>query len=196
MHAAELGMKLPGNPVIFIKPDTALLPAGGDIVYWPMVGQLDYEGELAIVIGKQCHMVSPEDALQYVFGYTIGNDVTARDLQSKDGQWTRAKSFDTFAPLGPAIVADFDASDLTIQTFLNGEMKQDSRTSDMIFSLAEQVSFVSQVMTLYPGDVIFTGTPSGIGPMQIGDEVEIRIEGLGSLKNKVVAAPATIGVIK
>lgn len=185
-HAIELGMKLPTEPVIFLKPTTALLPIDGNIVYWPMVGQLDYEGELTIVIGKQCHLVTPAGALQYVFGYTMANDVTARDLQGKDGQWTRAKGFDTFAPLGPSIVTGIDVSDLALQTFVNGEIKQDGRTSDMIFSIAEQVSFVSQVMTLYPGDVILTGTPSGIGPMQVGDQVEVRIEGLGSLTNRVV----------
>lgn len=185
-HAMELGMQLPTEPVIFLKPTTALLPPGGDIVYWPAVGQLDYEGEFAIVIGKQCHLVAEADAMQYVFGYTIANDVTARDLQSKDIQWTRAKSFDTFCPLGPSIVTEVDASDLSLKTLLNGELKQDGRTSDVIFSIPYMVSFVSQVMTLYPGDVILTGTPSGIGPMQVGDRVEIQIEGLGTLANRVV----------
>jgi len=184
-HALELGMKLPGEPVIFLKPTTALLPPGGDIVYWPTVGQLDYEGEFAIVIGQQCHQVAEADAMQYIFGYTVANDVTARDLQSKDIQWSRAKSFDTFCPLGPSIVTGVDASDLALRTFLNGKLKQDGRTSDVIFSIPYMVSFVSQVMTLYPGDVILTGTPSGIGPMQVGDEVTIEIEGLGALTNRV-----------
>lgn len=184
-HAMELGMKLPGEPVIFLKPVTALLPPEGEIIYWPTVGQLDYEGEFAIVIGKQCHRVSEADAMQHVFGYTIANDVTARDLQAKDGQWTRAKSFDTFCPLGPSIVTGIDASDLGLRTLLNGVVKQDGRTSDVIFPIPYMVSFVSQVMTLYPGDVILTGTPSGIGPMQVGDQVEIQIEQIGSLINRV-----------
>lgn len=185
-HAAELGMQLPEDPVLFLKPSTTLLARGGDIVCWPMVGQLDYEGELAVVIGKECHMVEEKEALKYVFGYTIANDVTARDLQRKDGQWTRAKSFDTFLPLGPAIVTETDASDLWLKTRVNGEVRQDSRTSDLIFPVPYLVSFISQVMTLKPGDIILTGTPSGVGPVQVGDEIEVQIEGLGSLSNRVV----------
>ncbi len=187
-HAAELGMKLPEDPVLFLKPTTTLLPHQGDIVYWPMVGQLDYEGELTVVIGKECHMVSEEDALDYVFGYTIANDVTARDLQRKDGQWTRAKSFDTFLPLGPSIVTGIDASNLALKTLVNGEIKQDSITSDLIFGIPCLISFISQVITLRPGDVILTGTPSGIGPVHVVDEIEVQIEGLGSLTNRVVKA--------
>jgi len=171
---------------MFIKPPTTLLAPFGDVVYWPMVGQLDYEGELAVIIGKECHMVNEAEALDYVFGYTIANDITARDLQRKDGQWTRAKSFDTFLPLGPSIVTGIDASDLGLQTYVNGELKQDGRTSDLIFGVPYLVSFISQIMTLYPGDVIITGTPFGIGPLQVGDEVEVRIEGLGVLRNRVV----------
>lgn len=186
-HAVEIGMALPKDPVLFIKPATTLLEPEGSIVYWPMVGQLDYEGELAIVMGKRCHMVDEAEALDYVFGYTIANDMTARDLQRKDGQWTRAKSFDTFLPLGPSIVTGIDAGDLALETYVNGEIRQDGGTSDLIFPIAYLVSFISQVMTLEPGDVILTGTPSGIGALQVGDEVEVRIEGLGALRNRVVA---------
>jgi 2-keto-4-pentenoate hydratase/2-oxohepta-3-ene-1,7-dioic acid hydratase in catechol pathway len=184
-HAEELSLPLPADPVLFMKPTTTLLPHGGEIVYWPGIGQLDYEGELAVVVGKRCHMVTEKQAMDHVFGYTIANDITARDLQRKDGQWTRAKSFDTFLPLGPSIAAGIDPSDLALQTYVNGHLKQDGRTSDLIFGIPYIVSFISQVMTLYPGDVIITGTPSGIGPLQVGDEVEVRIEGLGSLRNRV-----------
>ncbi|NLW17018.1 MAG: fumarylacetoacetate hydrolase family protein [Firmicutes bacterium] len=186
-HALEMGLQLPSEPIIFLKPHTSLLPHQGDIVYWPPVGRLDYEAELAIVIGKRCHRVCEEDAMQYVFGYTIANDVTARDLQSKDGQWTRAKSFNTFCPLGPSIVTDIDANNLRLKAILNGQVKQDGTTADLIFNIPQLVSFVSQVLTLHPGDVILTGTPSGVGPMQVGDEIRIEIEGLGSLTNRVVA---------
>ncbi|MDP3058580.1 MAG: fumarylacetoacetate hydrolase family protein [bacterium] len=185
LHAAELHMELPKIPIIFLKPTTTLLAPFGEIKYWPMVNQLDYEGELAIIIGKKCHQVKECEALNYVFGYSIANDITARDLQRQDGQWTRAKSFDTFLPLGPFITTGIDPSDLKIETYLNGQVKQSSQTSDMIFSVPYIVSFISQIMTLHPGDVIITGTPSGIGPMEIGDEVEVRIEGLGNLINKV-----------
>jgi len=186
-HALEMGLQLPSEPVIFLKPQTSLLPHGGNIVYWPMVGRLDYEAELAVVIGKRCHRVSKEEAMRYIFGYTIANDVTARDLQSKDGQWTRAKSFDTFCPLGPSIVTDIDGSNLRLKAILNGQVKQDSTTADLIFNIPQLVSFISHVLTLHPGDVILTGTPSGVGPMQVGDEIRIEIEGLGHLINRVVA---------
>jgi len=184
-HAEELSLAIPEDPVLFLKPATTLLEQGGKVVYWPTIEQLDYEGELAVVVGKHCHMVAEEQALDYVFGYTIANDITARDLQRKDGQWTRAKSFDTFLPLGPSITTGIDASDLGLQTLVNGVKRQDGRTSDLIFSVPYLISFISSVMTLYPGDVIITGTPSGIGPMQVGDKVEVCIEGLGALHNEV-----------
>ncbi|HSL93987.1 MAG TPA: fumarylacetoacetate hydrolase family protein [Bacillota bacterium] len=184
-HAEELGLAIPDEPVLFMKPPSTLLADGGEIIYWPETSRLDYEGELAIVMGKTCHRVSKEAALDHVFGYTIANDVTARDLQQKDGQWTRGKCFDTFLPLGPTITSGIDAADLALQTYLNGELRQDGRTSDLIFSLPFLVSFISHVMTLEPGDVIITGTPSGIGPMKVGDAVEVRIEGLGTLENTV-----------
>ncbi len=184
-HAEELGMKLPDEPIIFLKPSDAVIGPNDTIVYWPTIGQLDYESELTIVIGKAGRDIPEAEAVDYVFGYTIANDVTARDLQRKDGQWTRAKGFDTFLPIGPRIVVGIDASDLRLQAIHNGQVKQDSRTSDMIFSIPQMVSFVSRVMTLYPGDLILTGTPSGIGPMQVGDTIECVIEGLGRLANTV-----------
>lgn len=187
-HAAELTMQVPEEPIIFLKPPSSIIDINEDIVYWPMVGQLDYEAELVVVIGKKAHQVEEKDALDYVFGYTAGNDVTARDLQRKDGQWTRSKSFDTFLAFGPCIVKGIDPSDLRVQSFLNGEMKQDGRTSSLIFNIPYLVSFISKVMTLQPGDIIMSGTPEGVGPMQIGDTIEVKVEHIGSLVNKVVAS--------
>jgi 2-keto-4-pentenoate hydratase/2-oxohepta-3-ene-1,7-dioic acid hydratase in catechol pathway len=185
-HAAEMGHKLPAEPVIFLKPPTTMNSMGGEIHLPPGVGRVDYEGELAVVIGRRAHRVPVGEALSHVLGYTCANDVTARDLQRKDGQWTRAKGFDGFCPLGPWVETDVDPSDLLLETYLNGECVQTTRTSDMIFSVAQVVSFVSHVMTLLPGDAVLTGTPSGIGPMASGDVVEVRIEGIGSLINRVV----------
>ncbi len=185
-HAAELGMPLPKEPLIFLKPSTAAIGPGQAIVYPSMSQRVDYEAELAIVIGRQAKGVSPDKALDFVLGYTCFNDVTARDLQKKDGQWTRAKSFDTFAPMGPWIETDLDPDNLLVEAYLNGRKCQSSRTSQLVFSVPEIISFVSQVMTLLPGDVIATGTPPGIGPMEPGDTIEIRIEGIGSLINHVV----------
>ncbi|HFB83462.1 MAG TPA: FAA hydrolase family protein [Thermodesulfatator sp.] len=185
-HAAELGMPLPKEPLIFLKPSTAAIGPGQAIVYPSMSQRVDYEAELAIVIGRQAKGVSPDKALDFVLGYTCFNDVTARDLQKKDGQWTRAKSFDTFAPMGPWIETDLDPDNLLVEAYLNGKKCQSSRTSQLVFSVPEIISFVSQVMTLLPGDVIATGTPPGIGPMKPGDTIEIRIEGIGSLINHVV----------
>ena len=185
-HAAELGMPLPKEPLIFLKPSTAAIGPGQAIVYPSMSQRVDYEAELAIVIGRQAKGVSPDKALDFVLGYTCFNDVTARDLQKKDGQWTRAKSFDTFAPMGPWIETDLDPDNLLVEAYLNGKKCQSSRTSQLVFSVPEIISFVSQVMTLLPGDVIATGTPPGIGPMEPGDTIEIRIEGIGSLINHVV----------
>ena len=185
-HAAELDTAAPEEPVIFLKPPTAMNATGGEIHVPPGVGRVDYEGELAVVIGRRAHRVSAGDAESYILGYTCANDVTARDLQSKDGQWTRSKGFDGFCPIGPWVETDIDPADLLLETYLNGERVQQSRTSDMIFTVPELVSFASNVMTLLPGDVLLTGTPGGIGPLAAGDVVEVRIEGIGSLVNRVV----------
>lgn len=187
-HAKEMGRELPGEPMLFIKPSTAVIGPEDGIVYPARTRRLDYEGELAIVIARTAKNVEEKDARRYVLGYTCMNDVTARDLQRLDVQFTRAKGFDTFAPLGPVIETELDPSDLEIETRLNGETRQKSRTSNLIFGCDFLVSFISRVMTLLPGDVISTGTPSGVGPMQVGDMVEVEIEKIGCLRNKVVAA--------
>lgn len=186
-HAREMKMELPDEPIMFLKADTSLLPHKGVIIHPPAVKRMDYEAELAVVIGKTARNVPEEEALDYVFGYTCGNDVTARDVQKKDGQWVRAKSYDTFCPLGPWIVTDLDASDLAISLTVNGEEKQRSRTSQLAYNTARLVSFLSKAMTLQPGDVILTGTPSGVGPLQPGDRVSVIIEGIGELTNTVAS---------
>ena len=189
-HAAELGNELPEEPLMFLKPNTSVVGPGDQIFYPPQTQRLDYEGELAVVIGRICRDVPPEQATDVIFGYTIANDVTARDLQSKDGQWTRAKGFDSFCPLGPWIETDLDpqtfADGVSIQTHLNGDLVQDGTTKDLIFDIPTLVAHITSVMTLLPGDVILTGTPEGIGPMQPGDEVEVSVAGLGALTNTVV----------
>jgi len=185
-HAREMGHELPAEPIIFLKPPTAMNAPGGEIHLPEGVGRVDYEGELAAVIGRRAHRVSPADALSHVLGFTCANDVTARDLQKRDGQWTRAKGFDGFCPLGPWVETDIDPSDLLLETYLNGECVQSTRTSDMIFDVPTLVSFISHVMTLLPGDIILTGTPSGIGELHPGDAVEVRIEGIGGLHSRVV----------
>ncbi len=189
-HAAELGNDLPEEPLMFLKPNTSVIGPGDQVFYPPQSERVDYEGELAVVIGRICRDVPPEQATDVIFGYTIGNDVTARDLQKKDGQWTRAKGFDSFCPLGPWIENDLDpqsfADGVSIQTHLNGDLVQDGSTKDLIFDIPTLIAHISSVMTLLPGDVILTGTPEGIGPMQPGDEVEVSIGGLGSLTNTVV----------
>ncbi|MCJ7444346.1 MAG: fumarylacetoacetate hydrolase family protein [Methanotrichaceae archaeon] len=183
-HASELKMQLPEEPIIFIKPPSAAIGPGAEILLPSSSKQVDYEGELAVVISKRSKNISARFATDYILGYTCFNDVTARDLQKKDGQWTRAKSFDTFAPLGPWIT-DINSSEADIKTRVNGELKQDSNTSDLIFSVPVLVEFISQIMTLEAGDVIATGTPPGVGSLQKGDIVEIEIEGIGILKNLV-----------
>lgn len=184
-HARELGMPVPETPILFLKPPTSVIGPGEAIVLPAMSTRVDYEAELGIVIRNRVSRVSPAESRDHILGYTCVNDVTARDLQKKDGQWTRAKSFDTFCPIGPWIQADLDPGDLLVESYLNGERRQASRTSQFIFGVDHLVSFISQIMTLEPGDLIITGTPAGIGPMQAGDEVEVRIEGIGSLKNRV-----------
>ena len=187
-HAEELKLQLPEEPLLFMKPPSSVIGPGDAIVLPPQSARVDFEAELAIVIGKAAKQVSRKAAREYILGYTCLNDVTARDLQTKDGQWTRAKSFDTFCPVGPWIETDVDPSDLQIELYLNGERKQESRTSNLIFDPFRLVEFITSVMTLLPGDLIATGTTSGIGPMKAGDTVEVRIEGIGSLKNVVVSA--------
>jgi 2-keto-4-pentenoate hydratase/2-oxohepta-3-ene-1,7-dioic acid hydratase in catechol pathway len=186
-HAEEMKVQLPDEPLLFIKPPSSVIGPDDAIVMPAQSARVDYEAELAIVIGKTAKHVPRKDAQQYILGYTCLNDVTARDLQTKDGQWTRSKSFDTFCPVGPWIETDVDPSDLKIELYLNGERKQASRTSNLIFDSFQLVEFVSSVMTLLPGDLIATGTTSGIGPMKAGDTVEVRVEGIGSLKNVVVS---------
>jgi 2-keto-4-pentenoate hydratase/2-oxohepta-3-ene-1,7-dioic acid hydratase in catechol pathway len=187
-HGEEMNHKPPDEPLIFIKPATSVIGPEDKIVYPPSSQRVDYEGELGVVIKKLARQVSKEEARNYILGYTCVNDVTARDLQSKDGQWTRAKSFDTFCPIGPHIETELDPADLSLETYLNGVVKQKTRTSLLIFPVFELVSFISHVMTLLPGDVISTGTPGGIGPMQPGDTVEVKIEGIGTLRNYVIRA--------
>lgn len=187
-HAREMGGEPPAEPVIFMKPATSVIGPTSPIIYPShLSARVDYEGELAVVIGRLCRSVPVERAFDVVLGYTCGNDVTARDLQERDGQWTRSKSFDTFCPLGPWIVTDVDPSDLELVTLLNGEVRQRARTSSLLHGIAELIAFVSDVMTLLPGDVILTGTPAGVGPMRPGDEVAVRLEGIGTLANRVVA---------
>jgi 2-keto-4-pentenoate hydratase/2-oxohepta-3-ene-1,7-dioic acid hydratase in catechol pathway len=185
-HALEMGKPLPDEPLLFMKPPSALLASGRAIERPTPYTRTDFEGELGVVIGRRARHVAEADALTYVFGYTIVNDVTVRDLQVKDGQFTRAKGFDTFCPVGPHIVVGLDPRALKLTTRLNGQVKQDSSTADLIFGVARLVSFISRVMTLEPGDLISTGTPSGVGPIAPGDLVEIEIEGLGTLSNPVV----------
>lgn len=184
-HAEEMGVPLPEDPIIFIKPSTSVI-GHGDTIILPSISQrVDYEGELAVVIGKKARKVSAENAKEYILGYTCFNDITARDLQKKDVQFTRSKSFDTFSSFGPWIVNDIDPMDLRIETRVNNEIKQKSRTSFLYRNVYQLVSYISSVMTLLPGDVIATGTPSGVGPLKDGDVVEIMIEGIGVLRNYV-----------
>jgi 2-keto-4-pentenoate hydratase/2-oxohepta-3-ene-1,7-dioic acid hydratase in catechol pathway len=184
-HAAELGFEPPDEPVIYIKPGTSVLPHLGKILYPKDSNRVDYEAELAIVIGRYAREVPPKKAARHIFGYTCFNDVTARDLQRKDRQWTRSKSFETFAPVGPWVETALDPSDALVRAFLNGELKQSANTASFIFDVPTVVSFITRVMPLFPGDIIATGTPAGIGPMKPGDTIEIEIEGIGRLRNTV-----------
>lgn len=188
-HAAEMGGVVPDEPIIFIKPNTTVIGPGDTIVWPAMAPSIDYEAELAIVIGRICKDVPIEKVDDVIFGYTLANDVTSRELQQKDGQWARSKGFDTFCPLGPWIETDFVPGNQRITTTLNGEIKQDGSLNQMIFKVPEIINFVSSVMTLLPGDVIITGTPAGIGPMPERSVVAVSIEGLGQLTNKVSARP-------
>ena len=188
-HAAELGNDVPDEPLLFLKPNTSVIGPGETIRYPKQTDDLQFEGELAVVIGRICREVPAAQATDVIFGYTIANDVTARDLQRSDVQFTRAKGFDTFCPLGPWIETDLDPQHFVdgvgLQTHLEGDLKQDGNTRDMVFDVPTLIERISSVMTLLPGDVILTGTPEGVGPMQVGDEVEVSIEGLGVLTNTV-----------
>ena len=184
-HAAEMDSEVPSEPIIFIKPNTSVI-GPSELIIWPRMSErVDYEAELAIVIGRICKEVPASKAKDVIYGYTLANDVTARDLQKKDGQWSRAKGFDTFCPLGPWIETEFIPGDQKITSTLNGELKQSSMLSEMIFKVPQIVEFVTNVMTLLPGDVILTGTPAGIGPMPSGASITVAIDGLGALTNKV-----------
>ncbi len=186
-HAAERGKPVPKQPLLFLKPPSAVIGPHDSILYPEMAGRVDYEGELALVIKKKASRLSDEDdVFAHILGYTCLNDVSARDLQDKDGQWTRAKSFDTFAPLGPCIATDLDPSHLKLKTFLNGKLRQSGNTRNFIFPIPYLLRYITQVMTLEPGDVVTTGTPAGIGPMNPGDRVEVQIEGIGTLSNTVM----------
>ncbi len=184
-HAKELGNETPAEPIIFLKPPSALLPHEGTIIRPPQSERVDYEGELVIVIGSRAKNVRADRWRDVVKGFTCGNDVTARDLQKKDVQFTRGKSFDTFCALGPCIETELDPADLSLVTRVSGEVKQNGRTSQMVFPCSFLVEFISSIMTLEPGDVIFTGTPSGVGPLNAGDTVEVEIQGIGTLRNHV-----------
>ncbi|MFA0889400.1 MAG: fumarylacetoacetate hydrolase family protein [Synergistales bacterium] len=189
-HAKELGHDLPEEPLIFLKAAGSLLGPGEPIRIPLWAGRIDYEGELALVIGKTCRCVSEEEAGSAIFGLTCLNDVTARDLQNRDGQWTRAKGFDTFCPLGPWILQSAEARGRRIETRLNGQVVQSANTDMMIFPVCRLIAHISRFATLHAGDVVATGTPAGVGPMKPGDEVEVEIEGIGILKNPTVADPS------
>jgi 2-keto-4-pentenoate hydratase/2-oxohepta-3-ene-1,7-dioic acid hydratase in catechol pathway len=184
-HARELGNEAPAEPILFMKPPSAILAPGGTIVRPAVSERVDFEGELAIVVGREAKNVDPAAWRDYVRGFTCANDVTARDLQKKDVQFTRGKGFDTFCPIGPCIETDLDVSDLRLTTRVNGETRQDGRTSQMLFPCAELFAFITRIMTLMPGDLILTGTPAGVGPLEAGDRVEVEIEGIGTLSNEV-----------
>ena len=190
-HAAELGNEVPKEPLLFLKPPSSLLAPGGSIVYPKLSARVDYEGELGIVIGKTARNLGPdEDVRGYIRGYTIVNDVTARDLQKSDGQWTRGKGFDTFCPVGPLVTDEIDplSGGVELETLVNGETKQRGNTKDFIFDIPELLRYITAFLTLEPGDLIPTGTPAGVGPVQPGDSIEVRIAGIGSLVNPVKSA--------
>lgn len=192
-HAREHDVEVPEIPLIFLKPPSSVIAAGEAIVLPPQSQQVEHEAELAVVIGRRARWLNPQAALEYVFGYTIGNDVTARDLQRRDGQWTRGKGFDTFCPLGPWIETDFDPADALITCRVDSELRQMASTREMVFTVIQLLVFISSVMTLLPGDVILTGTPAGVGSLLPGNQVEISIEGIGVLQNPVRQDAARTG---
>ncbi len=186
-HAAEMGGEVPEEPIIFLKPSTSVIGPGDPIPYPPVATRVDHEAELAVVIGRLARRVPADQAASVILGFTCGNDVTARDLQQKDGQWTRAKSFDGFCPLGPWIETELDAGDAEVVCRVNGDVRQSARTSQLAFGPEVLVEFISRVMTLLPGDVILSGTPAGVGPVHPGDKIEVEVDGIGVLDNEVVA---------
>ncbi|TFH32862.1 MAG: FAA hydrolase family protein [Anaerolineales bacterium] len=188
-HAAEHDAEIPELPLLFLKPSSSLLPPGGRILLPPQSERVEHEAELALVIGQKGRWIDPQKTGEYILGYTIANDVTARDLQRQDGQWTRSKGFDSFCPLGPWLETDLDPADTLITCSVNEQMRQMGSTRDMIFTVPNLVAYISSIMTLEPGDIILTGTPSGVGPLQAGDDVTVDIEGIGSLTNSVRLDP-------
>ena len=184
-HAKEHDAEVPEIPLIFLKPPSAVIGPGDKIVLPPQSHQVEHEAEMVVVIGKRCRWIEAKDAFQYILGYTIGNDVTARDLQFRDGQWTRAKGFDTFCPLGPWIETEFDPADAMVTCHVNGDLRQMASSRDMVFNIPTLVAYISSIMTLEPGDVIFTGTPAGVSALNKGDVVEAAVEGIGKLRNTV-----------
>ena len=189
-HAKEHQVEVPEYPLIFLKPPTSILGPGGTILLPPQSKQVEHEGELAVVIGKRGRWLNTAEASNYILGYTIANDITARDLQRKDGQWTRGKGFDTFCPLGPWIDTEFNPADAMITCHVNSTLRQMASTRDMVFNINQLLVFASSFMTLEPGDIILTGTPAGVGPLTEGDRVDVSIDGLGTLSNSVRAEPA------
>ncbi len=186
-HAAELGNAVPEEPLIFLKPPSTLIGPGDAVVYPAISKRVDHEGELALVIGKLCHRIEAEDAADVIFGYTVANDVTARDLQKSDKQWTRGKGFDTFCPVGPWIDTEFDPVNRQVRALVNEDVRQDGNTGDFIFSIGDVLAFVTRFMTLEPGDLVLTGTPEGVGPVQPGDVMTVEVAGLGAISNPVIA---------
>ena len=184
-HVKETNAEIPTSPLLFLKPPSSIIGPLQTIYLPPQSQQVDHEAELAVVIGKRGRWIQPDEVSSYIFGYTVGNDVTARDLQRKDGQWTRSKGFDTFCPLGPWIETEFNPADAMITCHVNGELRQMASTRDMIFHIAQLIAFASSIMTLEPGDIIMTGTPAGISPLNPGDIVEVAIDGIGKLRNNV-----------
>ncbi len=184
-HAKELGNEVPKIPLIFMKPPSSVISNGETIILPPQSAQVEHEAELVVVIGKRGRHITTENAKKHILGYTVGNDVTARDLQKSDSQWTRAKGFDTFCPFGPWIDTEFDPADSVVTCRVNGQMRQMASTRDMVFNIGNLIAYISSVMTLEPGDLIFTGTPAGVGELKNGDEVVVEIEGLGVLRNSV-----------
>ncbi len=185
-HALEQKKPLPEEPLLFIKPSTSVIGPGDPICVPSWAGRIDHEAELGIVIGKRAYRVPLQETQDYVLGLIAVNDVTARDLQNKDGQYTRCKGFDTFAPIGPCVAVGLDGRDLSVRAYVNGQLRQDSRSRELIFTIPELITFITSVMTLMPGDIISTGTPSGIGPITPGDSVTVHVEGVGALTNRVV----------